>query len=141
MDLTNTLPLPIVVLADDDDEDCMIFADAIAAIEANVELNTVKNGEILMQLLKKYVPDLLFLDIQMPYQDGRQCIKAIRANREYDALPVIVYTGMRNPDSVNFFFREGANFFLEKPETMGKLKIALYQILSRFSFITFKQKD
>lgn len=141
MDLTNTLPLPIVVLADDDDEDCMIFADAIAAIEANVELNTVKNGEILMQLLKKYVPDLLFLDIQMPYQDGRQCIKAIRANREYDALPVIVYTGMRNPDSVNFFFREGANFFLEKPETMGKLKIALYQILSRFSFITFKQKE
>lgn len=141
MDLTNTLPLPIVVLADDDDEDCMIFADAIAAIEANVELNTVKNGEILMQLLKKYVPDLLFLDIQMPGQDGRQCIKAIRANREYDGLPVIVYTGMRNPDSVNFFFREGANFFLEKPETMGKLKSALHQILSRFSFVTFKKKD
>ncbi|GGH73013.1 CheY-like chemotaxis protein [Filimonas zeae] len=135
--VNNNPPLQ-VVLADDDAEDCLIFSDAIKELRIVVDLATVSNGELLMQLLNKYIPDLLFLDIHMPCKDGKQCIREIRANPALDKLPVIVYSGMGQQDTIAYFFREGANHFLLKPTTMDDLKYALEIIFNNFSGINYR---
>jgi len=119
-----------VILAEDDEEDILIFRDAVTEALIPVNLETVKNGELLMQLLLKFIPDLLFLDIHMPCKDGKQCIREIRANPRYDSLPVIVYSGRSDPDIISFFYRAGANQYIIKPETMDGLKRMLVQIFS-----------
>lgn len=124
-----------VVLADDDAEDCLIFSQAINELRISIDLATVRDGELLMQLLKKYIPDLLFLDIHMPCKDGKQCIREIRSNPALDKLPVIVYSGMGEKEIISYFYREGANHFLLKPSTMDELKQALEIIFSNFSGI------
>lgn len=119
-----------VVLADDDQEDVMIFTEAVSEAYIKINLKTVKNGELLMQLLLEFIPDLLFLDVHMPCMDGKQCIREIRANPRYDSLPVIVYSGMSEQDIITFFYRAGANRYVIKPLTMEGLKQVLTQIFS-----------
>ncbi|GGH73368.1 CheY-like chemotaxis protein [Filimonas zeae] len=105
-----------VLLADDDREDIIFFSDAINEAFEGITLRTVENGLLLMQLLQKYMPDILFLDAHMPCMDGKECIKSIRADKRFDALPVIIYSGMDMPDIISGFYRAGPIITLLSPQ-------------------------
>jgi len=55
-------------------------------------LSRAINGKILLQLLEEKLPNILFPDLLMPCVDGCQCLKEIRANKKYDAIPIIIYS-------------------------------------------------
>ena len=78
----------------------------------------------------KKIPDILFLDLLMPCQDGHQCLRAIRANQKYDHLPVIIYSSLADLVNVEYCYREGSNLFVIKPTTIGELRDMLERILS-----------
>lgn len=137
METDQQYPEPDIVLADDDHEDCLIFSEALKQLLSGAKLTTVKNGDLLIKLLLTHLPDLLFLDIHMPCKDGKQCIKEIRANSAFDKLPIIIYSGMSQPEMISFFFREGANRFMIKPYSMNELIRNLQSILGDF-FPNFK---
>lgn len=119
-----------VLLAEDDDDDFLIFSSAAAELSVKVVLTRAENGDILIRLLDEKSPDILFLDILMPCRNGRQCIKEIRANKKFDALPVIIYSSLKNFEEVEFFYREGANLYVVKPSSFSELKSVLERILS-----------
>ncbi|WP_158559422.1 response regulator [Deminuibacter soli] len=119
-----------VLLAEDDDDDYLIFSLALEEIAIRVSLKRAKDGEILMQLLQEKNPDLLFLDLLMPCKDGRQCIREIRANSAYDSVPIIVYSSLNDLKEIEFCYREGTNLFAVKPNSIGDLKSILERILS-----------
>ena len=81
-------------------------------------------------LLKEQVPDILFLDINIPCKDGISCIREIRKNKEYDSLPVIMYTGQRQDSRVEEAFREGANYYIVKSNTVSELAKKLKKVCS-----------
>lgn len=120
-----------VLLAEDDDDDYLIFSLAVDEITSvRVELKRAENGDILMRLLDEKHPDLLFLDLLMPCKDGRQCIREIRSNRKFDSLPIIVYSSMSDIESIEFCYREGSNLFAKKPSSLSDLKSILERIFS-----------
>ena len=119
-----------VLIAEDDDEDFEIFSSAITELPISVKLTRAENGDILMSVLYKDQPDILFLDILMPCKDGKQCLKEIRSDRRFDTLPVIMYTSFSNLSDVEFSFREGANFYAVKPASFTELKNILSQLLN-----------
>lgn len=118
-----------IVLADDDEEEYEIFKAVMEDLTVFTRLRYARNGDALMQLLHEEVPDLLFLDIRMPCKDGKQCIREIRSNKAYDHLPVIVYSSFDDLPSINFFYRQGANLYVVKPDTIGSLRNILERIL------------
>jgi CheY-like chemotaxis protein len=123
--------LTYVLLAEDDDDDYLIFSLAIDELTSvRVELKRAENGDILMRLLDEKHPDLLFLDLLMPCKDGRQCIREIRSNRKFDSLPIIVYSSMSDLQSIEFCYREGSNLFAKKPGTLSDLKEILEKIFA-----------
>jgi CheY-like chemotaxis protein len=123
--------LTYVLLAEDDDDDYLIFSLAVDDITAvRVELKRAENGDILMRLLDEKHPDLLFLDLLMPCKDGRQCIREIRANSKFDSLPIIVYSSMSDLESIEFCYREGTNLYARKPSSLSDLKSILEKIFS-----------
>lgn len=119
-----------ILLAEDDEDDYYVFSLAVEEISYTVILSRAENGEILMKLLEEKIPDILFLDLLMPCQDGRQCLRAIRANQKYDHLPVIIYSSLADLVNVEYCYREGSNLFVIKPTTIAELKDMLERILS-----------
>jgi len=123
--------LTYVLLAEDDDDDYLIFSLAVDDITSvRVELKRAENGDILMRLLDEKHPDLLFLDLLMPCRDGRQCIREIRSNSKFDSLPIIVYSSMSDLESIEFCYREGTNLFARKPSSLSDLKSILEKIFA-----------
>jgi CheY-like chemotaxis protein len=119
-----------VLMAEDDDEDYLIFSLAVTDLSFTVLLTRAENGELLFKLLDEKIPDILFLDLLMPCKDGRQCLKEIRANKKYDALPIIVYSSLSDLRDIEFCYREGSNLYAIKPTTITELKSILEKIFS-----------
>jgi CheY-like chemotaxis protein len=119
-----------VLVADDDDDDFHIFASVINELSLTILLSRAKDGKILLRILDEKLPDILFLDILMPFLDGRQCLKEIRSNKKYDNLPIIIYSSVTNLREIEFCYREGSNFYVVKPSTYTELKMVLEKIFS-----------
>ena len=121
-----------VLLAEDDDDDYMVFSLAISELSVKVILTRAENGEILFRLLDENErhPDMLFLDLLMPCKDGKECIKEIRANKKYDSMPIIVYSSLDDLKNIEFCYREGSNLYAVKPHSLVELKEILEKIFS-----------
>ena len=128
--MTNLSPSTNVLIAEDDDDDYLIFSLAVEELSVRVILSRAENGDILMKMLNEEHPDLLFLDILMPCRDGRQCIKEIRADSKFDSLPVIVYSSLKDMETIEFCYRAGTNLYAVKPSSLKDVKLALERIFA-----------
>jgi DNA-binding response OmpR family regulator len=119
-----------VLLAEDDHDDVEFFETAIKHLTIPVDLRHAKDGEELFIELAKAVPNVLFLDIQMPCKDGISCILEIRKNRKYDRLPVVMFSSLSHKSFVDKSYRFGANYYVVKPTSVAALTEKLQYLLS-----------
>lgn len=119
-----------ILIAEDDDDDYEMFAETTQLLSITVILSRAENGEILIKLLNEKFPDMLFLDLNLPCKDGRSCLVEIRSNRKYDALPIIIYTSLRDFETVEFCFRNRSNFYVYKPNSYAELVQVLEKIFT-----------
>lgn len=119
-----------VLLAEDDRDDVEVFADALRNTNIPSTLRHAKDGDELFIELNAAVPDLLFLDINMPCKDGISCILEIRQNRKFDGLPVVMFSSLSHHSYVDKAYRYGANYYLVKTTTVGALTQRLQYLLS-----------
>ncbi len=119
-----------VLMAEGDKDDFDILADAIEKVPVKVILTRAENGDVLMKLIHDKIPDLLFLDIILPYRDGRDCIREIRSDKKFDNLPIIVYTSIKDLDTIEFCYRWGTNLFVHKPQTYSEIADIVRKIFS-----------
>jgi len=88
-----TTPLNLL-LADDDWDDCALFREALEELPIAAKLNIVHDGVQLMQLLhqnERILPDVLYLDLNMPRKNGFACLAEIKHNKRLSQLPVIIF--------------------------------------------------
>ena len=98
------------------DDDVMSRKMACFALnKANFNTVSAGSGEEAFEALEKEIPDLILLDVDMPYMDGFQVIKKIKANEKYCEIPVIFLTGNNDMDTEVRCFKEGAQDFISKP--------------------------
>lgn len=79
-----------LLLADDDVDDCLFFKEALEELPINSNFSVVNNGEQLMKFLtdsQTTLPDILFLDLNMPRKNGMECLIEIRQNQKLKTLP------------------------------------------------------
>ncbi|MEP7171012.1 MAG: response regulator [Bacteroidota bacterium] len=83
-----------ILLADDDADDRDLFKEAIEETKLNVNLDFAEDGKCLIDLLcnEKRLPDLIFLDLNMPYKTGMECLAEIRNNSTFKDIPVVIYS-------------------------------------------------
>lgn len=128
--MATAILLKDILLAEDDQDDVEIFEEALRDLAIPYELRHAENGDMLFILLRDRLPYILFLDIHMPCKDGIACIIEIRKNREYDKVPVIMYTSNYSRRVVEECFRNGANMFLGKTNTYSSLVEKLRKVFS-----------
>jgi len=120
-----------ILLADDDADDRFFFKKALEELTAAVHLSTVANGEELMHFLSKNIgqlPDLLFLDLNMPRKNGSECLAEIKQNKKLQDLPVIIYSTSLNEDVADILYANGAHYYVRKTG-IAELKKTLEWVL------------
>ena len=104
-----------IVLAEDDVDDQNIFQIALQEVDPAIKLDFVANGKELSTLLQNFKPDLLFLDLEMPYKNGLECLVEIRENATLQNLPVVVFSSTTKPSNIQTAYEIGAHLFFIKP--------------------------
>jgi CheY-like chemotaxis protein len=127
-----------ILLAEDDREDRVFFYKALQEIPIATNLSIVKDGARLMQLLDDNtgpLPDILFLDLSMPYKTGFECLAEIKENEKLKELPVVMLTasftrGIELENNLkNTLAGMGAQDYIRKTGNFEQLKQALEQTL------------
>ena len=122
-----------ILLADDDDDDRMFFREAIAELNLETHLNTVQNGKELMSYLhdlKIQLPDIIFLDLNMPVMGGLQCLSQIRNSKRLRDIAVVIYSTSTSERDIEECLTRGANIYLRKPTDFDELKALLYKAIT-----------
>jgi len=117
--------LPVkILLADDDQDDCLFFEEALTELGLNVHFSTVEDGEKLMVTLATLplLPDVLFLDLNMPRKNGLECLVEITKNQKLKSLQVIIYSTSFDPKTINSLYERGAKYYIRKPADFNVLK-------------------
>jgi CheY-like chemotaxis protein len=121
-----------ILLADDDTDDCLFFKEALAGSVLSTHLTTVPDGEHLMHLLingEYELPDVLFLDLNMPRKNGFECLSEIKQSSKLKLLPVIVFSTSFEQEVVTQLYQNGAQYFIRKPSAFSQFKKIILQAL------------
>lgn len=122
----------IIYLADDDEDDRLLFLDAVQELSLPVTVKASEDGNQLLNTLFKAdeaLPEIIFLDINMPVKNGFQCLEEIRS-KQFNDIKVIMLSTSRSPDNINLSYQLGADFYAVKPSTFQELKKLLQSILT-----------
>jgi CheY-like chemotaxis protein len=119
-----------VLLAEDDQEQCFFFRKALAQVDAGIKYSEVNDGDELLKFLGLFIPDILFLDLNMPCRNGIECIREIRADKVYDSLPLVVFTISAQENAIQTAYESGANLYFIKPTRYVQLVRSLENIFS-----------
>ena len=85
----------VIMIVDDDPDDVAFFCEALSEIDTSIKCIGVKGAEEALWLLKKNpdnYPDFIFLDLNMPKMNGKQCLEQIKSDVNLSSIPVVVYT-------------------------------------------------
>jgi len=120
-----------ILLADDDKDDCILFKDALEEVPLSTNLTTIHDGEKLMKLLRstRELPDVLFLDLNMPRKNGFECLSEIRRHKNLRHLPVIIFSTSFDQEIVKLLYKNGAHYYIRKPNDFERLKQVIHDAL------------
>lgn len=124
-----------ILLADDDEEDCLLARDALSESQVATTLRMVHDGEALLDYLYQrgaYAapgaaprPGVILLDLNMPRMDGREALAQIKADPELRRIPIVVLTTSQAEEDIYRSYDLGANSFISKPVTFDGLVEAM----------------
>lgn len=123
----------LITLADDDEDDRLFFIDAFEELKINTIVNTVNNGRELLNFLNEpdtILPNIIFLDLNMPILNGIESLKEIKLNDKFKDIVIAIYSTSSSDQDVEDTFVLGANIYIKKPSNFNHLKKALSDIVT-----------
>lgn len=141
MDAKNRI---VILMADDDDDDFLLTEKALRKSRLLNKLSRVKDGEELMDYLKRKGqyegkddeyprPGVILLDLNMPKKDGREALKEIKSDPKLKDIPVVVFTTSKAEEDICRSYKLGVNSFITKPVIFENL-IDVMKTLGRYWF-------
>lgn len=120
-----------LIVADDDEDDQMLLKEAIEDYSNEIQITAIPDGrELMNRLSQEEKPQLILLDLNMPYKNGTECLKEIKSNPKWQHIPVVILSTSRNTRDIEICFNYGANLFFTKPCSFYSLKTLIHSILS-----------
>jgi CheY-like chemotaxis protein len=113
-----------ILLIDDDVDDADLFKDALEEVNGQASFSHFDGDEAVVSLLEQKIPlpDLIFLDINMPSISGWKCLAKFKADEQLRQIPVIMYTTSSQARERQMAKELGATGFITKPDDFKVLK-------------------
>jgi len=112
--------LPCVVLADDN-ADLREYARRL--LSEHYEVHGVADGQAALDAARELHPDLIVSDVMMPRLDGFGLIRAVRADPQLRAIPIILLSARAGEESRIEGLHSGADDYLVKPFSARELLV------------------
>lgn len=107
-----------ILCVDDDPEDREVFIKILGEINPNIKVLQASNGLEAIKLLSTgELPDIIFLDINMPLLNGDQTLVEIRKDQRLKDIRVVIYSTSVNQKSIPTYFKLSAQY-VRKPNTV-----------------------
>lgn len=108
-----------ILVIDDEPE----ITDIIKAFLSNAgyQVKVDNSAANALELAKNFRPDLILLDIMMPYMDGYEVCAAIKNDPSLSGIPVLFLTGKDASDDDGRSFKSGGDLFIKKPFSCERL--------------------
>jgi CheY-like chemotaxis protein len=122
-----------IILADDDEDDRLFFTDAFDELKINTKVNTFNDGVELMNYLNQpeaILPNVLFLDLNMPRKNGIECLDEIKMNDRFNDIAIAIFSTSSSEEHIEETFVKGANIYIKKPSDFSKLKKVLSDVVT-----------
>ncbi|MDO3388507.1 response regulator [Gilvimarinus sp. SDUM040013] len=137
---TEKKPL-VILMADDDEDDRLLTAEALVESRVLNELHFVEDGVQLLNYLRgegqysdraKYpLPGLILLDLNMPKMDGREALAQLKQDPVLKRTPVVILTTSKAEEDMLRGYDLGAASYITKPVTFDVL-VELMRTLGRY---------
>jgi CheY-like chemotaxis protein len=88
-----------------------------------------------------FIPDLILLDLKLPYLDGFDLLKVIRDNDLTKNIPVVVFTGSDRKEDIPKSYQYGANSFINKPVKLAEFRKILTKIFDYWLDLNINTKE
>ncbi|MGV3696873.1 response regulator [Flavobacterium sp.] len=122
-----------IILADDDEDDRMLFTDAFDELKINTKVNTFNDGVELMDYLNSpnaILPNVLFLDLNMPKKNGIECLYEIKKDSKFSEIAIAIFSTSSSEEHIEETFVQGANIYIKKPSDFTTLKKVLSEVVT-----------
>jgi CheY-like chemotaxis protein len=86
-------------------------------LSAGYITSVANNGVEALKVLTTDKPDLILLDLMMPVMDGFKVLQTIKANPNFQNIPIIVFSAKGASEEISKALEAGANDFLVKATT------------------------
>lgn len=121
-----------VLMVDDDEHYTHLVRRALLTCQPPSALKSLLSGtDLLLWLKTSQLPDLIFLDIDMPGPSGFDILDILKTVKEYKVISVIMISVSNDKRDVSRAFDSGANGYITKPETFAELKKCM-QMFSQY---------
>jgi CheY-like chemotaxis protein len=120
-----------ILLIDDDTDDQLFFMEVVEELNPQIICDVADNGLVGLQLLEKgNLPQIIFLDLNMPYMNGFDFLQHFQKEPSWKHIPVVIFTTSSQQRDIDRSIALGARAFLTKPNSVQELKASLQSILS-----------
>lgn len=122
-----------IFYADDDAEDREIFCEIITEINPAIKVALAKDGREALDCLSALtqLPDVIFLDINMPRMSGVECLSRLKSNDRLKSIPVVIYSTTSHSQEADKLLALGAKKFLPKGSSIAGLRASIQEVLSK----------
>jgi CheY-like chemotaxis protein len=127
----------LLIAEDDPDDQWLIQLSMETAGNAGVDMRFVEDGVELIEYLcencdQKPRPRLVILDLNMPRKDGREALKEMKTNTDWQDIPVVVLTTSRSEDDMAYCRKFGVTDYFHKPNSIAELEGILGELCEEF---------
>ncbi len=112
-------------LADDDEDDVFLFREVLREVAPEAKFSSAMDGQDALDKLKSPhipLPHIIFLDLNMPRLDGRECLRELKLDNTLKNVPVVMYSTSSQQRDVELCREIGAAAFITKPSSVVVLK-------------------
>jgi len=121
----------IFLIVDDDIDDQQFLIEALVQNSPSCLCFTASSGQEAVTNLTEAlipIPDVIFLDLNMPILDGKQCLIIIKQTSSLQHIPVIIYSTTSSKREIEEMNKQGASYFLIKTHSFKELSKELASI-------------
>jgi DNA-binding response OmpR family regulator len=130
--------VPATVLIADDSESIRSLLEMILSAEGH-HVVQVEDGRAALAYLKDNTPDLMVLDVTMPFIDGIEICGRVKRISRLKASPVIILTAHTDDESRRRALAAGADAFVNKPLAGKNLRQTINDMLEKREELRLKQ--
>lgn len=124
-----------ILLVEDNPGDARLAMEALRECSIRNRLHRVENGVEAMTFLNREgeykdmpTPDMILLDLNMPWKDGREVLREVKADADLKRIPIVVLTVSKAEEDILQSYDLHANCYLSKPIDLAEFELMMKAI-------------